>query len=356
MNENFLKKYINTPSPSGYEMLLGGQKVWIDEVTKYCDKVETDDYGNAYAHYNAFSCDGKMKVLIDAHADEIGFLVFDITDKGYIKVARLGGSDITITPSTRVDIWGDNGKVQGIFGHPAIHIQGSGKDAYSLDVNKLFIDIGVSTKEEVINKGINIGTPITMSDGFLDLGEYYCGRSLDDKIGGYITSQVLKNLYESSIELPFELIVVNAVQEEVGLFGAKMAANRIKPDIAIVIDVTHDTNSPCYDKNKQGNINAGDGPSFCNAPSIQKNLLKFLIETAKKNGVKYQLETSGRGSGTNADSYAYPSGIKTALLSLPVKYMHTTVETVHKNDVSEAIRFLQHLLTDENITQSFKYE
>ena len=118
----FLKEYLNAASPSGYEVILGGQKVWVDYVKQYAKKVEIDDYGNAYAYYNPSNGE-KKKVLIDAHADEIGYFVFDITPKGFIKVGRLGGSDILITPSSRVDIWGENGVVKGVFGHPAIHVQ-----------------------------------------------------------------------------------------------------------------------------------------------------------------------------------------------------------------------------------------
>lgn len=360
----FLKKYVDTPSPSGYEMLLGGQKVWIDYVSQFCEKVEVDLYGNAYAHYNTskFSRElegvgvteipGTKTVLIDAHGDEIGFVVFDITDKGFIKVTRLGGSDITIAPSSRVNIWSEKGVVSGVFGHPAIHIQ-EGK--FESKVESTFIDIGVSSKKEVEKLGITIGTPITMVDGYMELGEYYCGRSLDDKIGGFINAEILRKLHENKVELPFKLIVVNAVQEEVGLYGAKMACERIKPDIAIVIDVTHDTDSPAYDKNKQGSISAGKGVVIMNAPSIQKNLFKLLVDTAKKDKIPYQLTASGRGSGTNADSYAYPHGIPTALIKMGMRYMHTTVETVHKKDVESAIKLLYSVLNSKQIIEPLNY-
>lgn len=347
----FLQEYINTPSPSGYEMLLGGQKVWINYVSRFCDRVETDEYGNAYAYYNKKE-EGMKTVLIDAHADEIGFFVFDITKEGFIKIGRLGGSDITIAPSSRVDIWGENGKVLGVFGHPAIHIQHD----FKAKLEDMFIDIGVSSYNDVISKGIVVGSPITMSDGYMDLGDYHCGRSLDDKIGGYINSQVLRLLHKDDVKLPFELVIVNAVQEETGLHGAQMAANKIKPDVAIVIDVTHDTVSPAYCKKKQGTISAGDGIVLANAPSIHKNLLKMLVDTSKENDIPYQLYASGRSSGTNADSYAYPLGIPTCLLKLALRYMHTSVECVHKKDVKSAIDLLLKVLSDDKLTKSFKYE
>ena len=352
LNEKFLKEYVNTPSPSGHEMRLGGQKVWINNVKEFVSAVETDNYGNAYAHYQ--TPDYSLKtILLDAHCDEIGFFVFDITTEGFIKVGRLGGSDITITPSSRVNIWvNENEPVVGVFGHPAIHIQ---KGDFETKLEECFIDIGLSSIEEVEAKGITIGTPITMVDGFMELGDYYCGRALDDKIGGFITSEVLKRLKTNNILLPFNLVVVNAVQEEVGLYGASMVANKIKPDLAIAIDVSHDTASPAYNKTKQGSLTAGKGAVIMDAPSIHKNVLKELINTAKTNGIPHQLTANGFTSGTNADAYAYPNGTPTGLVKLAMRYMHTTVETVHKEDVKSCINLLYNFLVNGKANQSFKY-
>jgi len=355
---DFLKEYVNTPSPSGYELQLGGQQVWIDYVKQYADDVDIDAYGNAYAHFGTFrkgTSERKDKtVLIDAHADEIAFFVSDITKEGFIKIGTLGGSDITIAPASRVNIWlGKGNSVKGVFGHPAIHVH---KRKFEAKLEKMFVDIGVSSKEDVVAKGIEIGMPITMQDGYMDLGQYYCGRSLDDKIGGFITSQVLRMLVEEDIELPFELVIVNAVQEEVGLYGAKMAAQHIKPDVAIAIDVTHCTDSPAYDKNLQGSLSAGKGVVIMNGPSLQKNVVRMLIDTAKDKALPYQLTATGGSSGTNADAYAYPLGIPTALIKMAMRYMHTTVETVHKDDVDSAIYLLYNALQNPKMVQSFIYQ
>jgi len=371
---DFLEEYINTPSPSGYEMQLGGQQVWIDYVKQFAEKVDIDAYGNAYAHFGTYgpkdgNASGELvyvddsrrhmikkshRVVIDAHADEIGFFVSDITDKGFLKIGTLGGSDITIAPASRVNIWlGKDNKVEGVFGHPAIHVH---KRKFEVKLEKTFVDIGVATKEEVEELGIEVGTPITMQDGYMELGKYYCGRALDDKIGGFITSQVLRKLVEEKIELPFELVIVNAVQEEVGLYGAKIAAQYLTPDVAIAIDVTHCTDSPAYDKNLQGSLSAGEGVVIMKAPSLQNNVVKMLIDTAKDNDIKYQLTASGGSSGTNADSYAYPLGIPTGLIKMAMRYMHTTVETVHKDDVDSAIALLYNALQNPKMVQSFSYE
>jgi len=345
----FLEEYINGVSPTGYEILLGGQQIWIDYVKKFANRVDVDMYGNAYAYYG--DMDSNFTVLLDAHADEIGFLVSDITSDGFIKVNRLGGSDIKITPASKVNIWTDNGPVKGVFGHPAIHVQ----KEYKLSLEKLFIDVGVDSKEKVEKLGIEVGTPITMDSKFEKIGNYYTGKSLDDKVGGYVNAMVLKELSSNNINLSFKLVIVNSVQEEVGLFGAKMALNKIKPNIAIAFDVTHCTKSPAYDSNRLGSTAAGKGIVITNAPSIQKNLFKLLKETAKSKKISYQLETSGRGTGTNTDSYAYPLGVPSALVSIPMRYMHTTSEYVHKKDVKAAIKLLYSVLTSDKITSSLSY-
>ena len=346
----FLKEYVNTPSPSGHELQLGGQKVWMKHVEKFVYEVKTDVYGNAYAYYNKPNKD-KKTVLIDAHADEIGFLVHDIDDSGYIKIARLGGSDILTTPASRVNIWLEDGtSVPGVFGHPAIHVQ----DKYEVKLENTFIDIGCSSREEVEKLGIEIGNPITMQDGFFELPNNYCGRSLDDKIGGFITSQVLKKLKENSVALNFNLVIVNAVMEEVGLYGAKLASDKIKPDVAIAIDVCHDTTSPAYNRGKQGHVVGGEGCVLMSAPAVQKNLLKYLKDTANEHDIKYQMITSGRGTGTNTDRY-FLNGTTSALISMPMKYMHTVSETINKDDVQSAIDLLYESLLFNGIIQDFSF-
>jgi len=347
---DFLKEYVNTPSPSGFEMQLGGQQVWIDYVKDFVYEVKIDLYGNAYAYYNKPNKD-KKTVLIDAHADEIGFLVHDIDDKGYIKIARLGGSDILTTPASRVNIWKEDGtSVSGVFGHPAIHVQ----EKYEVKLENTFIDIGVSSRKEAEELGIEIGNPITMQDGYFELSNNYCGRSLDDKIGGFITSQVLKQLHDNKIELNFNLVIVNATMEEVGLYGSALASHKIKPDVAIAIDVCHETTSPAYNRGKQGHVVGGEGCVLMSAPAIQKNLLKILKDTAKDNNIDYQMISSGRGTGTNTDRY-FLNSASSALISMPMKYMHTVSEVISKKDVQSAIDLLYNVLESENIIKDLSY-
>ena len=349
--EKFLKEYVNTPSPSGFEMVLGGQQVWMGEVKPFVYEVKTDLYGNAYAYYNKPNKD-KKTILIDAHADEIGYIVSDIKDDGSLRINRLGGSDIQISLASRVDVWVEKGKsIDGVFANPAIHVK---EKDFKPEVHNSYIDIGVSSKEEVEKLGIEIGSPITMKDGYLPMKDYYVGRSLDDKIGGFITSRVLKKLSEKKVELPFNLIVVNAVMEEVGLFGAAIASNTINPDIAIAIDVCHDTTTPHYNRDKQGNFACGKGVVLMNSPSVQKNLLKLIKETAKEKSIDFQLVVSGSSSGTNTDRY-FLKGIPSALISLPMKYMHSPSEFVSKKDVKTTIELLYETIISGKLTDDLSF-
>lgn len=330
----FLETYLNTPSPTSFES--AGQQVWMDYITPYVDDIFTDSYGTAVGVINP---DNDYKVVIEAHVDEISWYVNYIDDKGYIYVTRNGGSDHQIAPSMRLNIHGDKGVVDGIFGWPAIHVRKAGKEA-TPTLENIHIDVGAETKQEVLDMGINIGTVMTYKDGFMSLNnnKYLVSRALDNRIGGFVIAEVARTLKEQNIVLPYGLYIVNAVQEEVGLRGAQMIAHRIKPNCAIIIDVCHDTQSPMYDKKKQGDFAVGKGPVIDTAPAVQINLRNILFAAAESNKIPYQRSASSRFTGTDTDAFAYSNaGVPSALISLPLKYMHTTVETVRTDDVQHCI-------------------
>ena len=352
INEKFLEDYLNSNSPTGFEYELGGQKVWMDYIEKYVDKVEIDNYGTAYGIMG--NMDSDFKVVIEAHADEISWFVNHIDSKGYIKVIRNGGSDAQIAPSMRVTLWGENGPVQGIFGHPAIHISYRKKD---VDLDSIFIDVGASNKQEVIDMGINVGTVVTFVDGFMKLGnDFYTGRALDNRIGGFMIAEVARRLKEKGKELPFKLYIVNSVQEEVGLYGASMITDTIKPNVAIVTDVCHETSSPCYNASKEGEHIAGSGGVITRAPAVHNILRKLVLDTAAKKEIPFQLAASSRSTGTDTDAFAFSNGgVPSVLISLPLKYMHTCVETCHKDDVKNVIKLIYHTLLNLEENHNFKY-
>ena len=300
--------------------------------------------------------DSKYKVVIEAHADEISWFVNYITNDGYIYVIRNGGSDHQIAPSMRVNIQTKKGIVKGVFGWPAIHVRDP-KTEQNPSLKNIFIDVGCSSKKEVEAMGVHVGCVVTFEDELMELNKkYFTGRALDNRMGGFMIAEVVKRLSENKKKLDFGLYVVNSVQEEIGLRGAQMIAERISPDVAIVTDVTHDTNSPMYDKKKSGDIKAGSGPALTFGPAVQNNLLDLLIKTADKKKIKYQLMAASRFTGTDTDAFAYSNeGVASALISLPLKYMHTTVETVHKDDVESCINLIYESVLSIKKGQDFRY-
>jgi putative aminopeptidase FrvX len=350
-NLDFLSRYLNTPSPTGFEWT--GQKVWLDYIKPYVDTHMVDTYGSVVGVINP---DAPYKVVIEAHADEISWFVNYITDDGYIYVRRNGGSDVMIAPSMRVNIHTDKGLVKGIFGYPAIHVRDTAKDE-APNLKTIFIDCGAKNKDELAEMGVHVGCVVTFVDEFMVLNDrFYVGRALDNRIGGYMIAQVARMIRENNVQLDFGLYVVNAVQEEIGLRGAEMISRRIKPDVAIITDVTHDTQSPAYKKLEQGDVSCGKGPVLTFGPAVQNNLLRMIRDVAKLKEVPVQLAAVSRSTGTDTDSFAYSAeGVASALISLPLKYMHTTVETVHRDDVENVIRLMYEVLVQLKAGHDFRY-
>jgi tetrahedral aminopeptidase len=347
----FFEKYINNPSPTGFEWK--GQELWLDYIKPYIDEHYVDNYGTAVGVINPKA---KYKVVIEAHADEISWFVNYITSDGLIYVIRNGGSDHQIAPSKRVNIHTDNGIVKAVFGWPAIHTR-SGEKEEAPTLKNIFLDCGCTSKDEVEKLGIHVGCVITYEDEFMVLNDrYYVGRALDNRAGGFMIAEVARLLHENKKKLPFGLYIVNAVQEEIGLRGAEMIAHHIKPNLAIVTDVTHDTQTPMITKTTQGDLACGKGPVVSYAPAVQNNVNKLLIETAQKNDIPFQRQASSRSTGTDTDAFAYSNdGVPSALISLPLRYMHTTVEMIHKEDVDNVIRLIYEVLLNVKDGQDFRY-
>jgi len=346
----FFEKYINNPSPTGFEWQ--GQRLWLDYLAPYVDDTFTDNYGTAVGVINP---EADFKVVIEAHADEISWFVNYITKDGLIYVIRNGGSDHQIAPSKKVNIHTDQGIVKGVFGWPAVHTR-AGEKEEAPTLKNIFIDCGCTSQEEVEALGIHVGCVITYDDDFMILNNrYYVGRALDNRAGGFMIAEVARLLKENNKTLPFGLYIVNSVQEEIGLRGAEMIAQRIKPNIAIVTDVTHDTSTPMINKITQGDLTAGKGPVLSYAPAVQINLNKLLVQVAEKNNIPFQRQASSRSTGTDTDAFAYSNGgVPSALISLPLRYMHTTVEMVHKEDLDNVIRLIYEALLNIESGQDFR--
>ncbi|HAI85115.1 MAG TPA: peptidase M42 [Chitinophagaceae bacterium] len=340
---DFLKNYINTPSPVGFES--GGQKVWLDYIKPYVDNHFVDPYGTAVGVINP---DAPFKVVIEAHADEISWFVNYINEQGLIYLKRNGGVDHQVAPAKRVLIHGRKGAVKAVFGWPAIHTRLGNPDAKEPQprVDNLFLDCGARSKKEVEALGIHIGAVVTYQDGFDELAnDYLIGRAFDNRIGGFMIAQVARLLHENKAQLPFGLYVVNAVQEEIGLRGAEMIARRIKPNIAIITDVTHDTQTPMINKIIEGEIACGKGPSLAYGPAVHNKLLNLVLDVAEQKNIAVQNRTVSRSTGTDTDSFAYANdGCPSVLISIPLRYMHTPAEMLHKSDIEGTIRLMYETL------------
>jgi len=347
----FLYQYLNNASPTGFES--SGQKIWLDYLRPHIDDYIVDTYGSVVGVINP---QAPYKVVIEAHADEISWFVNYINDDGYLYLRRNGGSDALIAPSMRANIHTKKGIVKGIFGWPAIHVRNLEKDEVPT-IKNIFIDCGCKNKEEVANLGIHVGSVVTFVDELMELNDrFYVGRALDNRIGGFMIAEVARMVRENKKKLNFGLYIVNAVQEEIGLRGAEMIARRIKPDLAIITDVCHDTQSPMYKKIEQGDLSCGKGPVLTYGPAVQNNVLDFIIDTAEKNQIPFQRASVTRSTGTDTDSFAYANeGVASALISLPLKYMHTTVESVHKDDVQNVIRLIYETLLALKGNEDFRY-
>jgi putative aminopeptidase FrvX len=347
----FLEQYLNNASPTGYE--AENQKLWMNYIKPYVDTFITDTYGTAVGVINP---DAKYKVVIEGHADEIAWYVNYITDDGLVYVIRNGGSDHQIAPSKRVNIHTKNGIVKGVFGWPAIHTRNRDKEENPKTSN-IFIDLGCETKDEVEKLGVHVGCVITYPDEFMIMnGNKFVCRAIDNRMGGFMIAEVARLLHENKIKLPFGLYITNSVQEEVGLRGAEMITQTIKPNVAIVTDVCHDSTTPMIEKKIEGETKIGKGPVVTYAPAVQNNLRELILATAVEKNIPFQRLASSRVTGTDTDAFAYSNGgVASALISLPLRYMHTTVEMVHRDDVENVIKLIYETLLKIENNETFSY-
>ena len=351
-SKDFLYRYLNNTSPTGFES--SGQKIWLEYLKPFIDDWGQDNYGTAYGTINPGQ---EFSVVLEAHADEISWFVNYISDEGFISVIRNGGSDHMIATSKWVNIHTDGGIVKGVFGWPAIHVR-KGKDSnLSPSLQNIFIDVGAKDKKEVLAMGVNVGNVITFDDDLGEInGKYYSGRALDNRMGGFAIAQVARKLKKNKINLPFTLHFVNAVQEEVGLRGAQMIAHRLNPNIAIVTDVCHDTSTPMLKPKRDGDIKCGEGPVLTYAPAIHYNVLNTIIDVANRENIPFQRSASSRITGTDTDAFAYSrDGIPSVLISLPLRYMHTTVEMAHKDDIANLIELMYQTVLEITPDMSLTY-
>ncbi len=335
----FLLDYLNTPSPTGFEWR--GQKKWADYARQFADRVENDAYGTAWATLEG-SAKKPRRIMLEAHADEIGFMVKTITKDGFLNLDRIGGSDAATARGRRLDILGDKGVVRGIIGNTAIHIRDR-ENEKAPKVHELYVDIGAKNDKEVAARGHarRARRGVCRCARNCSGKDLLVGRALDNRMGGFIIAQVMKRLHARKTRIASTVIAVNAVQEEIGGHGAKMVTHRLMPDVAVCLDVTHATDTPGIDKAKHGEVKLGAGPSITHGTCNHPRVVERLMRAADKAKVNLQHESSSRYSGTDTDEiFRVQHGIPSGLISLPLRYMHSVVEMASLKDVEQVIAVL----------------
>jgi len=338
--KSFLLQLLNTPSPTGFEM--PGQRVWAAYAGGVADSVDCDAYGNAWATLKGASKKAPV-VMLEAHADEIGFMIKHIASDGFLRLDRIGGSDFATARGRRLTLLGDNGPVTGLIGNTAIHIRDRNNGTEKApEVHELYVDVGASKPEEVAELGLRVGHPAVYSDGAELFGPHHLiGRALDNRIGGFIIAEVVSRLAAQKKRPAATVHAVNAVQEEIGGNGAKMITHRLRPDIAICLDVTHATDTPGIDKAKHGATVLGGGPTVTHGTCNHPLVVQRIVETAARENLPLQHESSSRYSGTDTDKiFTVRDGIPSGLVSLPLRYMHSVVEMADFRDVEKVISLL----------------
>jgi len=332
----FLEKLINTPSPTGHE--VRGQRVWLDYVKEFADETFTDAYGNAVAILNK---GGSPRVMLAGHADEIAMAVNFINPEGFIYVRKLGGVDPAITKAQRVVIHSKNGPVKGVVGNVAWHLIKGDKERKAPEIHDLFIDIGVSNKKEA-EKLVKVGDPITLVDEFeLFRNDLAISRAFDNRIGTFAVAEALRLLKESKKPLHAEVCAVSNIMEEIGSLGARQIAYALKPDAAVVVDVTHATDYPSVSQPMHGEIKIGQGPTLTHGGCNHSEVVARLEEVAKAAKIDLQHEAMSATSGTDTDVIFWTrGGIPSALVSLPNRYMHSPVELVSLKDLEQIPQLL----------------
>jgi endoglucanase len=324
----FLEELLSTASPSGYE--VPGQRVWVEYVEGFADEVQVDEYGNAVAVHEGDE-DVDASIAFAGHGDEIGFVVREVTDDGFLSIGRVGGSDKTVTQGQHVTVHTDDGPVEGVIGQTAIHLRDRDDDS-APDIAEQYVDIGVEDGEDA-EELVEVGDPITFAQRVRELeAGRLTARGMDNRVGIWAAAEGLRRAVEASAEAT--VYAVSTVQEEVGLQGAEMVGFDLDPDAVIACDVTHATDSPGVPGKKSTNVELGEGPVVARGSANHPALVAAVREEADEADIAVQLQATGTRTGTDADAFYTARGGTPALnLGLPNRYMHTPVEVIDAADL-----------------------
>jgi endoglucanase len=349
----FLWALLHTPSPTGFEM--PGQRVWAAEVAKTGASVECDSYGSTWAVWPGRS---ERTVMLEAHADEIGFMIVQVDDKGFLRLRPIGGSDAATARGKRLRVLGSKGEVAGVIGNTAIHLRrGETNDEKAPKVHELWVDVGASNRQQVAALGLRVGHPAVYADEPVELAHRrLAGRALDNRVGGFIIARVLAKVAAARRTPAFRLLCLNAVQEEIGGHGAMMAPHRLRPELCLCLDVTHATDTPGLEPAKHGSVTLGGGPTLTHGTANHPQLVDRLVQVADRARIPIQHEASSRATGTDTDKIFHTrEGVPSALVSLPLRSMHSAVETADLDDVEHTIDLLAGFVLSLKLSDHFHH-
>ena len=354
MNEKdfaFLKELVETPSPSGFEQ--PAQRVLRRELEPVADELRTDVMGNVIARIEGIGGEGATRVMLAGHCDEIGLMVKYIDEGGYLYFAPIGGVDAHLVPGQRVRGSSAGGPVLGVGGKKPIHLMETKDRETVVKFKQQYIDIGASDRRGA-EALVSVGDPATFAVGLERLqGDRVTSRAFDDKMGAFIVAQVLKEVRRRG-PAPVDLYGVPTVQEELGLRGGTTSAYGVNPDVGIAVEVGFATDFPDVDKKEVGDFKLGAGPLITRGANINPVLFELLVATAREEGIPYQVAGAPRATGTDANAIQLSrGGVATALVSVPLRYMHTPVEVLSLTDLENTVRLLAGLLYRLGDRESF---
>lgn len=333
----FLEKLLAAPSPSGYEQ--PAQRIFREYVTPCC-QVTSDVLGNVYGFIPGQGKD-RPKVMLVGHSDEIGLQVKYIDDKGFIYFAAIGGVDAHLSPDKVVVIHTATGPLSGVVGKRPIHLMDAKDRETVVKLDAQYIDIGAKDKKET-QKLVRIGDCITFDSRFTRLqGDRVASRGFDDKAGAFVVAEVLRLVSQEKKKLPVDLYGVSSVQEEIGLRGGTTSSYTVNPDVGICVEVDFATDQPDVERKHNGEVALGKGPILTRGANINHELFELLYGTAQKEKIPVQLTANPRATGTDANVMQISrGGVATALVKLPLRYMHTPVEVISLGDLEQAAKLL----------------
>ena len=343
----FLKNLLATPSPSGYERPV--QNVVREYAASFADDVTTDVHGNVIASRNL---DAPVRVMYAGHCDQIGMLVTQVDDSGYVYAETIGGWDPQQLVGQRMTIWADSGPIAAVIARKPIHLLNDQERKQVVKLEDLWLDIGAKNKEEALEM-VRIGDPITLQLGFQPMRNQLANApGMDDKTGLWVVIEALRRV--DSSRLKCALYAVSTVQEEIGLRGAKTSAFDVAPHVAIAVDVTHATDCPTIDKRQRGEISLGSGPVIFRGPNMNPVVTERLIQIGTRQEIPYQLAAIGRATPNDANSLQVTrGGVATGLVAIPNRYMHSAVETVSLDDLDRAADLLAEFTMDLELDVDF---